>query len=1018
MTLAAADFFPFYSEINGVDPFPWQEDLVEQVLGDGAWPDLIDIPTGLGKTALIDIAVFVAAATAHQAGAQRLGRRRMFFVVDRRIVVDEAHHRADVLAAKLDDATEGSVAHRVALALRSLAPYLDRPLAIPPPLPLSPVNRRVLRVTKMRGGVTWDAAWLDRPDVPGVVVGTVDQVGSRLLFRGYGVSDRRKPIDAALAGMDSLVLVDEAHLAEAMTTTLDAAQRRDQGDIGLPRATIVQLTATPGRAARRPYRFCVDAHRSSDEAWRRLNAPKRLSLLATDVKRIVESLAVETVRCVTDDFDTVLVVCNTVDRARQVHAALQDATRGRKASLDASVDLLIGRSRPADRDLLVGRLLARFGTERSRAVSRAAILVATQTVEVGANLDADALVTESAPWDALVQRLGRLNRLGKCASEARAVVVHDDADSPVYGASRSTTWVTLSRLVGQSTVDVSPLACRELTGSLPEKAWSERRDVPLLTIPMLDGWTRTAPVPVPDAPIPPYLHGLERDVANVSIAWRDGLLAEDPMDDDAERADVEIDADLSMLPVLAPELVEVPLHAARRWLAGETLTPVSDLDDDETLAPGRPASEPFRALAWRDSDGRAGRRATGGAWVWVEALAIRPGDVLVVPTERGGLDDYGWAPVSKARVLDVAEVVRFGSDAGQGTPRGRLRLDARTASRLGLSPADRERLERSRDALKSDDTDADETETEPTNVVLIAAVGALLAGSKPSDGDGRLSGTAWTRDTLERLVDWLPRAVLREAPAAPGHNDDGLGPRADGCLLVTPRDAGVVVDRDDEQPECSSMGLAPVSLRAHHRNVGDRARQMAEALGLADALCDAVEAAARWHDLGKVEPRFQAMLCGGDLFAAMLVDEPLAKSGLDPTDRAAFWRARARSRLPTGARHEAWSAAFVRRHLSDLNTGVAFDVDLVVHLVASHHGHARPWLPPVVDDHPGDVTHVIVDGPGGPDDVKVTIHTGETVDFEQPARFAHLNRRYGRWGLALLESIVRCADMTVSGEGS
>lgn len=1017
MTLTAADFLPFYSEVYGVIPFHWQADLVERVLGEGLWPDLIDVPTGLGKTALIDIAVFIAAITAHEPGARRLGRRRVFFVVDRRIVVDEAHARAAFLAAALKKATEGSVAHQVVFGLRSLVPNAwQSVLAVPPPRPRPPADQDVLRVTRMRGGVTWDASWLDRPDVPGVVVGTVDQVGSRLLFRGYGVSDRRKPIDAALAGMDSLVLVDEAHLAEAMTTTLEAAQRRDNGDVGVPKATVVQLTATPGRASgRRPYLFDVEAHRRSDVAWRRLNARKRLSLVGSDTKRVVDTLAAEATRGVVDGLDTVMVVCNTVDRARQVHRTLQGATTTGKGPLDATVELLIGRSRPADRDLLVKRLLARFGIERPRTGARAAILVATQTVEVGANLDVDALVTESAPWDALVQRLGRLNRLGHGPDGSRAVVVHDDADSPVYGPPRLVTWEILSELAGSSAIDVSPLACRALAERIPDTARSQRPGAPLLEIPTLDGWTRTGPVPVPDAPIPFYLHGLGNNVASVNVVWRDGLLVEDPKGDDTERPDIEIDADLSMLPVLAAEQVEVPLHAARRWLAGDAPTPVSDMesdDDDEAAVRGRSSSKPFRALAWRNNEVRTsrrqGRRVANGAWVWTEASAVRPGDVLVVPAERGGLDEYGWAPASRSRALDVAEAVRFGPDAGAGIPRGRLRLDAGTGARLALDPEDRARLMRCLRALEADETDVEE----PAREVLADAVRRLLVGPGAPAREERLAGTAWTGEALERLAGWLSDAVVREIPLASGVSATGR------FMFTAARGREAAMDRDDEQPECSSMGPAPVSLRAHHRNVGDRARHIAEALGLAVDLCDAVEAAARWHDLGKVEPRFQTMLCGGDSFEAMLVDEPLAKSGLDPADRAAFQRARVMSRLPAGARHEAWSAAFVRQHLANPTAGAAVDVDLVVHLVASHHGHARPWLPPVVDDHPTEVAHVIDAGPGGQENVKVTIHTGETVDFEHPARFARLNRRYGRWGLALLESIVRCADMTVSGEGS
>lgn len=214
------------------------------------------------------------------------------------------------------------------------------------------------------------------------------------------------------------------------------------------------------------------------------------------------------------------------------------------------------------------------------------------------------------------------------------------------------------------------------------------------------------------------------------------------------------------------------------------------------------------------------------------------------------------------------------------------------------------------------------------------------------------------------------------------------------------------------------MGSRRVTLQAHHANVGDRARDIAQALGLRHELASAVEMAARWHDLGKSEPRFQAMLCGGDAYEAMLVEEPLAKSGMHPVGRAAYRVASQRSGLPHGARHEAWSAALVNAHLGQAENGYPFDADLVIHLVASHHGHARPWFPLVMDDKPQDIEVLLTDAATGTAGKKVSVNSGATMDFDQPARFARLNDRYGRWGLALLESIVRCADMTVSEEGS
>lgn len=1035
MTLTVEDFAAFYQDVNGDPPFPWQSDLVRQVISERAWPQLVDVPTGLGKTALLDIAVFVAAATSAEAGDQRLGRRRVFFVVDRRIVVDEAYDRAVRLSTALDRALESerdTAARRVAMGLRAYAPAVGRSLTIPPPRAGAAESESptVLPVTRMRGGVTWDSSWLGRPDLPGIVVGTVDQVGSRLLFRGYGVSDRRKPIDAALVGTDSLIIVDEAHLAEVMVSTISEAHRRDSEALGLPRAHVVRMTATAGADLLPGYSLDVEAHRDNAVAWQRLHAPKRLSVTSTEMKSVVQTMADEAIGLLTSEHKIILVVCNTVDRARQVHATLTKAVTRRQGPLDTDVSLLIGRSRPADRDLLVVRLKSRFGVGRERTeATRPAILVATQTVEVGANLDADGLVTESAPWDSLVQRLGRVNRLGTCRGIARAVVVHDGAaDSPVYGRSRDVTWDFLVEATNQGVddVDVSPLACRDLGEALPHGASAERPVAPLLTTPILDCWVRTGPVPLPDTPVAPYLHGLGTDFATVSVAWRDGLADPDPMGDDAERPEEDINADLSAMPVRPEELVEVPLHALRRWLRGETPLPVTDLEDDaDPQLRVKKVRDDVRAMVWRsdpavDHTPSAPRKSRPtGSWVWVDASGVRPGDVLVVPTERGGLDEYGWAPDSDGPVLDVSEVVRsrpgrlnsFGFDRKGSSPM--LRIDAGTARRLGLRPEDSHELRRLVHELATDPEDREGPSPEQNlPVLLVASIGRILERAGDLQTDERLPGTAWTPATLSLLLSWVSGSVT-VVPVL-----DRQGHSSDRFIMAPSTKTAHAVDRDDELPEGSSMGTRQVTLRTHHTNVGDRARDIAHALGLPAELSSAVETAARWHDLGKAEPRFQAMLCGGDPYEAMLVDEPLAKSGMNPVNRSAYRAARQRSGLPSGARHEAWSAALVSEHLTEAADAYSLDADLVVHLVASHHGYARPWLPAVVDRRPRDVEVLLVDSVTDATGTKVSVSSGATVDFDHPARFARLNERYGRWGLALLESVVRCADMTVSGEGS
>lgn len=1039
MTLTPEDFTPFYEHVHGDPPFPWQSDLTRQVLTQRSWPQLIDVPTGMGKTALLDIAVFIAAATSTEAGARRLGRRRIFFVVDRRIIVDEAYDRAVVLSEALEralDSESDTALGRVALGLQAFAPAADRGLTLAPDggEPVEHRPRPVLPVTRMRGGVTWDSSWLDRPDLPGIVVGTVDQVGSRLLFRGYGVSDRRKPVDAALVGADSLILVDEAHLAEVMVSTITEAHRRDVDGLDLPPTDVVRMTATAGDDRLRRYSLDVEAHRGNDVAWRRLHAVKRLSLVSSDVKQVVATMADEAIGLVTTEHKTILVVCNTVDRARQVHATLTGAAIRRQNPLDADITLLIGRSRPADRDLLVDRLKERFGVGRARTDGvKPAILVATQTVEVGANLDADGLVSESAPWDSLVQRLGRVNRLGECPGTARAIIVHDGVDEgPVYGRARDVTWGFLFEITdrGAADVDVSPLACRDLSGKAPHGAPAERPVAPLLLSPILDCWVRTGPVPVPDVPVAPYLHGLGTDFATVSVAWRDGMVDPDPMGGDAERPEDDVNADLSAMPVRAEELVEVPLHAVRRWLRGESALPLTDLDadPDPQLAARRVrdnVSDDFRAMVWRNDlavdNTRPNRRQPRptGSWVWIDARGIRPGDVLVIPTERGGLDDYGWAPDSDRPVLDVAEAVRARPGLAGPVAFGRvlssalLRIDERTAGRLGLRAEDAGELQRLiREQGKDvEDRDASSPEQElPAH--LAASIHRVLESIGGHPFGERLPGTAWTPAALEALKSWVSSDVTLVAVR------DRQGHRSDRFILAPGPTAARLVERDDELPESSSMSARQVTLRTHHINVGDRARDIAEALGLTPEVSSAVETAARWHDLGKAEPRFQAMLCGGYEHQAMLVDEPLAKSGMNPADHTAYRMARQHSGLPPGVRHEAWSAALVTEHLAHAADLYSFDPDLVIHLVASHHGYARPWLPAVRDTQPRDVEGLLTDSTTGPTGTKVSVSSRATVDFDHPARFAHLNERYGRWGLALLESIVRCADMTVSGENS
>ena len=103
--LALDEFEAFYFALYGKKPFDWQKRLAMQVCL-GGWPSYIKLPTASGKTAAIDIAIFSLAYQAAESN-RPVGRmttpRRIFFVVDRRIIVNEAYRRANAAANMLRD---------------------------------------------------------------------------------------------------------------------------------------------------------------------------------------------------------------------------------------------------------------------------------------------------------------------------------------------------------------------------------------------------------------------------------------------------------------------------------------------------------------------------------------------------------------------------------------------------------------------------------------------------------------------------------------------------------------------------------------------------------------------------------------------------------------------------------------------------------------------------------------------------------------------------------------------------
>lgn len=1017
--LEVDEFGAFVEQVHGYRPFPWQIAYLKRVAKDGEWPDL-DVPTGLGKTSLIDIWAFLLAWQTDR-GACRSVPLRLFFVVDRRLVVDQAHDHASALRRALEEAAPESVAGRVAAALRRLG---GEDLA--------------LETVRMRGGVDWASRWLRSPAQPAVVTATVDQYGSRLVFRGYRTSARMAPIDAALCGMDALVAVDEAHIAlPLLQTAADCAayqQTAIEKVLAARAVRVVSLSATARSGPERPRHAITDADRHHRVAGRRLAAQRRVTLIDARNPKAKGGAATAFAQAASQALDALLpgvqrpvvgVVANTIRTARATHELL--LRRG-----DVDVLLLTGRSRGTDRELLlnsppVRELLAGIRHDRPRPL----VVVATQTVEVGLDVSFAALITENSSAASLIQRLGRLDRTGEM-DLAPAVVIRAFAgeaeDTPVYGTAATATWDWLTTHTPAHTLaEKNAEDLREFWGeglllnpttlpALLEGADQAELNLPEPLIPvvswgLLESWARTSPTPVPDQSPAPFLHGLDTSPEDVHVLWRADLPCPDGQPDFAQWA-----ARMDQVPAHPGETVALPAAHLRRFLT--LASDSADISDLEATHP-RPPTNSAGGIRPRGKSVMAPvLRFSTAENVWGPALEpsdIRPGDTLVLPSSYSGHDHYGFTSTPGQPATDLG-------DFPPRTDTTPLRLDAAVLSLLLAPDTEPTKLKTALSTAVARLRAGDEDDP-PTTIVgeLLRTLSPYLPPSTELNGAGEdvlpCSGTDLLRARLTEL-----QAVPRWDLAATGRSTTTghviCDPQDDTRLLLVPhhrakgkpeRASGV----GDDSADASSL-TRPVPLPQHAQAVAARAATYARHLRLPHQLAAAIETGAHAHDCGKEHPRFQCMLCAGDHLRAETLPEPLAKSGMDPADRAGRRKAARLANWPGELRHETLSALAVTAWLATAPSHTdGQDVELLVHVVASHHGHARPLLPPVPDPDPVEVTCTM------PDQRQVTISSAAMgVDWDGPDRFSALNRRYGPWGLALLEAIVRLADIACSEEGT
>jgi CRISPR-associated endonuclease/helicase Cas3 len=900
-----------------------------------------------------------------------------------------------------------------------------------------------------------DGSWAESPTQPTICLSTVDQVGSRLLFRGYGVSPYQRAVHAGLVGNDSLILVDEAHLSRPFIETLKAvefyrSERWAEKHLETPFQVVV-MSATAGRAAeavgpmqneerRRPLALALDPETDKNpdicpELVLRLNAKKLARLdesseeefVATVVKH---AIALSEGEAKLKSADVVGVVVNRVRTARAVADLLRERFRADRPlvegeSEDGALDvvLLTGRIRPYDRDALVGRLLpfvkATANGERTDygrpAPPRGKLfVVATQTVEVGADFSFDALVTELAPIDALRQRFGRLDRLG-FRKESRAVIVRNkdaDKEDPIYGEAPTEVWKKLKEWekASRKRKEVD-FGIESMDGLLRRVKDSDTLCSPVVTAPVMmpshvDDWAQTTIPPVPDPNPELFLHGPSSGPPDVSVVWRADLPG------DLLRSAADARRLVALVPPVSMEALSVPVWQARAWLAAvagrqggarpegyEAAPDFTDLEgepepEEDTRRAVRRAA-PF--LRWRGPErggkegkgrgkGKADEETIGSA----DPDDIRPGDTIVVPSRYGGCDRFGWNPECSEEVADVADDCSW-------------RARRRPVLRVHL-PSCVQRV-----ALAAWGVPPDEAGR--------PAAEGLAEAARPGasdDGPDPRSVLAALRSAIIQ-TEWLARAAGdRRARAVPYPDDSGVV-----ILLPVQRpgnDAEPELEGPADDEGNSFIGTGDrVPLGHHCEQVRQRSERFCSLLGLPEEITAALRRAANLHDAGKADPRFQLWLYGGEAEAARDQFALIAKSSAEWRNAAAVEASRRRAGWPKGGRHEALSVLLVRNNPVAI-AGLS-EAELMIHLVGTHHGRGRPLWPVEMEEEPSSWAEQ-------PPPVRCGLHGVEMsspMEIRPEAALAPLHAgwvdsfwrmvtRFGWWGLAYLEALLVLAD--------
>ncbi len=484
-------FAAAFEALTGNPPFPWQEAMYELMV-EGQFEELssCNIPTGLGKTSVIAIWLIALA------NAPKKVPRRLVYIVNRRTVVDQATNETEKVRDSLMAESRPQVLLQLANRLVSLCS--DRATTVP------------LAISTLRGQFADNAEWRSDPARPAVIAGTIDMIGSRLLFSGYGCGFRTRPLHAGFLGQDSLMVHDEAHLEPAFQELLTAIKSEQTRCHDFRPLKVMELTATSRGKGKSFGLTAFDTNHP--EVKKRIEASKSIKLHALADKNKLADKIVELALRYKDSKRAVLVFVHKVEDVEIVVAGL---------AKHAKTQQLTGTLRGLERDKLPNDpIFCRF-LPKATAGGETVYLVCTSAGEVGVNISADHLICDLSTFESMAQRFGRVNRFGNC-DDTEIHVVHPaelDMTNPLDARLKNT--LDLLRTLDNNG---SPLALGQLDLDRRLAAFSPPPTILPVSDILFDSWALTT---IRDKlpgrpPVEPYLHGVsEWEPPQTQVAWRE-----------------------------------------------------------------------------------------------------------------------------------------------------------------------------------------------------------------------------------------------------------------------------------------------------------------------------------------------------------------------------------------------------------------------------------------------------------------------------------------------------------------